>query len=52
MNPEKPARIDVPVTDSIEELRKENGTGEKADEAQLGVTNEDVKDLASDADGG
>ena len=32
--------------------REENGTGEKADEQQLGVTDEEVTDLEDDAKGG
>ena len=52
MNPEKPAQKDVPAADGTEDLRDENGTGEKADEVQLGVTREEVKDLANDAEGG
>jgi hypothetical protein len=39
----------VPDTD---DPREKNGTGEQADEAQLGVTDEEVKDLANDAEGG
>jgi hypothetical protein len=35
-----------------EDLREQNGTGEDADEEQLGVTKEVVKDLANDAEGG
>lgn len=37
---------------NIEDLRNENGTGDRADETQLGVTQEEVKDLANDAEGG
>jgi hypothetical protein len=44
MNPETPPPEEV--------LREENGTGDGADEEQLGVTNEEVKDLANDAEGG
>jgi hypothetical protein len=32
--------------------RERNGTGEEADEQQLGVDEEEVKDLANDAEGG
>jgi hypothetical protein len=50
----------VPSPEDIEHLldedpadpREQNGTGEEADEAQLGVTDEEVKDLANDAEGG
>ena len=52
MNPERPAPKHVPDTDGGEILRDENGTGDEADEEQLGVTKEDVKDLANDAEGG
>lgn len=45
MNPETPPPED-------EDTREKNGTGEDADEEQLGVTKEEVKDLANDADGG
>jgi hypothetical protein len=51
-NPERPAPKDAPVANGIEDLRDENGTGEEADEQQLGVTKEEVKDLANDAEGG
>ena len=62
MNQETPAPEDIPGSDGIEVLqrqshddedtRERNGTGEDADEEQLGVTNEEVKDLANDAEGG
>jgi len=52
MNPERPAPEDVPRPNGIEVLRDENGTGEDADEEQLGVTKEEIKDLANDAEGG
>jgi hypothetical protein len=50
----------VPSAQEIEDLlredpagtRDENGTGERADGQQLGVTDEEVKDLANDAEGG
>jgi hypothetical protein len=50
----------VPSAQKIEDLlredpadpRDENGTGERADGQQLGVTDEEVKDLANDAEGG
>jgi hypothetical protein len=32
--------------------REQNGTGEGADEEQLGITHEDVDDLEDDAKGG
>ena len=35
-----------------EDSRQRNGTGEDADEQQLGVAEEEVKDLANDAEGG
>jgi hypothetical protein len=40
------------IADDVEDLRDKNGTGDQADEAQLGVTKEEVKDLANDAEGG
>jgi len=52
MSTERPSPSDVPTSDGIEVLRDENGTGEEADEEQLGVTKEEVKDLANDAEGG
>jgi len=52
MNPERPAADDIHGADDIEVLRDQNGTGEEADEEQLGVTQEEVKDLANDAEGG
>ena len=52
MNQERPAPEDVPGSDGIEVLRDQNGTGDEADEEQLGVSKEDVKDLANDAEGG
>jgi hypothetical protein len=51
MSPERPRPEDVPAN-GIEVLRDQNGTGEEADEEQLGVTSEEVKDLANDAEGG
>jgi hypothetical protein len=51
MNHERPAPKDVPGS-GIEVLRDQNGTGDEADEEQLGVTKEEVKDLANDAEGG
>jgi hypothetical protein len=50
MSTERPKPRDEP--DGSEELRDENGTGEKADQQQLGITPEEVKDLANDAEGG
>jgi hypothetical protein len=50
MHTERPEPHDE--SDGSEDLREENGTGEKADEQQLGVTQEEVKDLANDAEGG
>jgi hypothetical protein len=60
MNAERPAPEDVPGSDGIEVLqrqdegdsRRNNGTGEGADEEQLGVTEEEVDDLEDDAKGG
>lgn len=60
MNLERPAPEDVPGSDGIEVLqrqdegdsRRSNGTGEGADEEQLGVTEEEVNDLEDDAKGG
>jgi hypothetical protein len=52
MNQERPSPEDVPSSDGIEVLRDQNGTGDGADEEQLGVTKEEVKDLANDAEGG
>jgi hypothetical protein len=52
MNQERPAPEDVPNSDGIEVLRDQNGTGDEADEEQLGLTKEEVKDLANDAEGG
>ena len=51
MNQERPAPEDIPGPDGIEVLqrgdegdtREQNGTGEEADEEQLGVTNEEVE---------
>jgi len=51
MNEKRPAE-DIQGADDIEVLRDQNGTGEEADEQQLGVTQEEVKDLANDAEGG
>jgi hypothetical protein len=50
----------VPTPQEIEDLlredpagsRDENGTSERADGQQLGVSDEAVKDLANDAEGG
>jgi hypothetical protein len=52
VNQERPASEDVSAADDIEVLRDQNGTGEEADEEQLGVTEDEVKDLANDAEGG
>ena len=59
MNHEIPAN-QVPRAKEVEELlrkdpadsREQNGTGEHADEDQLGVTEEEVNDLEDDAKGG
>ncbi len=52
MNQERPAPEDIPGPDGIEVLRRENGTGEGADEEQLGVTDEELDELEDDAEGG
>ena len=60
MNQERPAPEDIPGADGIEVLqrkdegdsREHNGTGEGADEEQLGVTDEELDDLEDDAEGG
>ena len=60
MNPERPAPEDIPGPNGIEVLqrqgdadtREKNGTGEGADEEQLGITEEEVDDLEDDAEGG
>jgi len=60
MNNERPTPDDVPGSDGIEVLqrqdegnsRRRNGTGVGADEDQLGVTEEEVDDLEDDAKGG
>jgi len=60
MNQERPAPEDVPGSDGIEVLqgqfernsRDRNGTGDHADEDQLGVTEEEVDDLEDDSKGG
>jgi hypothetical protein len=60
MNHERPAPEEVPGSDGIElrqplgqaNTRRRNGTGEGADEDQLGVTEEEVGDLEDDAKGG
>ena len=60
MNQERPAPEDIPGSGGIEVLRRQddgdtrekNGTGEGADEDQLGVTDEELDDLEDDAEGG
>jgi len=60
MNQERPAPEDVPGSDGIEVLQRQferntrelNGTGDRADEDQLGVSDEEVDDLEDDAKGG
>lgn len=60
MNQERPAPEDIPGSDGIEVLqrqdegdsREENGTGADADEDQLGITEEEIDDLEDDAEGG
>ena len=49
---ERPVPEEIPGSDGIEVLRQRNGTDAHDDEEQLGVTNEEVKDLANDAEGG
>jgi hypothetical protein len=59
MNNERPVNH-VPGAKDIEHLlhdnpvdpREQNGTGEQADEQQLGITEEEVNDLEDDAKGG
>ena len=46
-----PLRTKIPKPHDAD-TRARNGTGEHADEAQLGVTNEEVEDLENDAEGG
>jgi hypothetical protein len=50
--PRDKVRKDLPGSKGSEVLRDQNGTGDEADEDQLGVTKEEVKDLANDAEGG
>lgn len=52
MNQERPAPEDNPGSDGIEALRERSGTGARADEDQLGVTEEEVDELEDDAEGG
>jgi hypothetical protein len=60
MNQERPAPEDIPGSDGIEVLhrhddedtRERNGTGEGADEDQLGITEEEIDELEDDAEGG
>ena len=60
MNHERPAPEDATGSDGIELLRRHdegntrqrNGTGEGADQGQLGVTEEEVDELEDDAKGG
>src|SRR5689334_21715305 len=60
MNQERPAPEDLPGSDGIEVLQRQferntrelNGTGDRADEDQLGVSDEEVDDLEDDAKGG
>jgi len=57
---ERPAPEDIPGSDGIEvmqrqdqgDTRERNGTGEGADEDQLGVTDDELNDLEDDAEGG
>jgi hypothetical protein len=60
MNHERPAPEDIPGSDGIEVLqrqddgdsREENGTGADADEEELGVNEEELNELEDDAEGG
>ena len=60
MTQERPAPDDIPGSDGIEVLRRQdegdtrerNGTGADADEQELGVTDEELDDLEDDAEGG
>jgi hypothetical protein len=60
MTQERPAPDDIPGSDGIEVLRRQdegdtrerNGTGADADEEELGVTDEELDDLEDDAEGG
>jgi len=60
MNQERPAPEDIPGSDGIEVLqrqdegdtRERNGTGADADEDQLGISDEEIDDLEDDAEGG
>jgi Domain of unknown function (DUF1835) len=49
MNQERPKPADVP---DPADPRERNGTGEHADEQQLGITEEEVEDLEDDSKGG
>lgn len=44
--------VDEAPRENPVDLREQNGTGEHADEEQLGVTEEEVDDLEDDAKGG
>ena len=55
MNHERPAPEEVLQRQhqrQNEDTRERNGTGEDADEEQLGVTKEEIDDLEDDAKGG
>ena len=60
MSQERPVPEDIPGSDGIEVLRRQdegdtrerNGTGADADEQELGVTDEELDDLEDDAEGG
>ena len=53
MSQERPAPEDVPGADGIEnDSRERNGTGEGADEEQLGVSEDELNELEDDAEGG
>lgn len=49
MSDEKPRPENIPEPD---DPRESNGTGENADEEQLGITKEEVVELEDDSKGG
>jgi len=51
MNQQRPAS-EVLQRQGDADTRQKNGTGEGADEEQLGVTEEEVDELEDDAEGG
>ena len=52
MNHERPAPEEALQRRDEGDTREQNGTGEGADEDQLGITDEEVDDLEDDAEGG